>query len=157
MQRYALGFLFDVPGERVLLIRKNRPAWQAGKLNGIGGKLEPGESPLQAMVREFREETGLETRPHAWAHFGTMQDLDFQVHCFSGISAAFDDARSTTDEAVVVVGARDFGRLAAEGVSNLVTLVAHAADPDRAFLHLAYRELATEQAKRFDVHSACQA
>src|SRR5690349_13991679 len=43
-QAYALGFLFDGTG-RVVLIRKRRPAWQAGLLNGVGGKVEPGEAP----------------------------------------------------------------------------------------------------------------
>lgn len=56
-RRYVLGFLFSEDGSRVLLIWKNRPAWQAGKLNGIGGKIEDGEQPLDAMKREFVEET----------------------------------------------------------------------------------------------------
>ena len=55
---YVAGFLFSPDRSRVLLIRKNRPAWQAGKLNGLGGKIEPGETPPQAMRREFREEQG---------------------------------------------------------------------------------------------------
>lgn len=29
--------------------------FQAGRLNGIGGAVEPGETPLRAMVREFYE------------------------------------------------------------------------------------------------------
>lgn len=60
MQTYACGLLFSPDRTRVLLIRKRRPAWQAGKLNGLGGKIEPGESPLEAMRREFREEAGLD-------------------------------------------------------------------------------------------------
>lgn len=60
MQLYACGFLFSNDRTRVILIRKNRPAWQAGKLNGLGGKLEPGETPYDAMRREFREEAGVD-------------------------------------------------------------------------------------------------
>lgn len=56
--RYVLGFVFNHDASKVLLIQKNRPAWQAGKFNGLGGKIEGQESPLLAMVREFREETG---------------------------------------------------------------------------------------------------
>ena len=40
MQKYSLGFVFDLPVEKVLLIEKQRPEWQKGKLNGIGGKIE---------------------------------------------------------------------------------------------------------------------
>jgi 8-oxo-dGTP diphosphatase len=64
MQVYSCGFLFAHDRSKVLLIRKNRPAWQAGKLNGLGGKLEPGETPLDAMRREFWEEAG--TRIEDW-------------------------------------------------------------------------------------------
>jgi 8-oxo-dGTP diphosphatase len=32
----------------------------AGKWNGLGGKLEPGESPEECIIREVREESGLE-------------------------------------------------------------------------------------------------
>ena len=46
-------------GGIVVLTHKNRPAWQAGKLNGVGGKIELLESPVAAMVREF--ELGLAT------------------------------------------------------------------------------------------------
>jgi len=55
--RYVVGFLFSEDQSRVLLVWKNRPAWQNGKLNGVGGKIEAGETPLQAMEREFKEET----------------------------------------------------------------------------------------------------
>lgn len=58
-QGYVVGFALDPAADMALLIRKNRPAWQAGLLNGIGGHVEPGENNEQAMVREFQEETGV--------------------------------------------------------------------------------------------------
>lgn len=48
----------DLPLARVLLIRKKR-GMGAGKWNAPGGKVEPGESAVQAAARETREETGL--------------------------------------------------------------------------------------------------
>lgn len=42
----------------VLLIRKKR-GLGAGKVNGPGGKLEPGETPLQSAIREAQEEVGI--------------------------------------------------------------------------------------------------
>lgn len=42
----------------VLMIEKLKPEWQKGKLNGVGGKVEPNELVLEAMAREFAEEAG---------------------------------------------------------------------------------------------------
>jgi 8-oxo-dGTP diphosphatase len=55
-ERAVLLFLRD--GERLLLIHKKR-GLGTGKVNGPGGRLEPGETWAQAAVRETREETGL--------------------------------------------------------------------------------------------------
>lgn len=56
---YVVGFLLNTDRTEVVLIRKNRPVWQAGLLNGVGGKVEPGEEFETAMRREFIEETGV--------------------------------------------------------------------------------------------------
>lgn len=66
--QYVVGVVFTLDLRNVLLIRKNRPAWAAGRLNGPGGKVEQGEGHLAAMVREFREETGLTIPPEKWQH-----------------------------------------------------------------------------------------
>ena len=57
---YVAGLAFSTDGGSVLLVEKLKPAWMRGLLNGIGGKVEPGEDGDRAMVREFREETGIE-------------------------------------------------------------------------------------------------
>jgi 8-oxo-dGTP diphosphatase len=57
MTRYVLGIVTTVDDKKVLLIRKVKPEWQNGRWNGIGGKLEDGETPHRAMDREWREET----------------------------------------------------------------------------------------------------
>jgi 8-oxo-dGTP diphosphatase len=49
---------FIQTGGRMLLIRKKR-GLGAGKINGPGGRIEPGETPLQGAVRETREEVGV--------------------------------------------------------------------------------------------------
>jgi len=58
MKHYVMGFIFNKAKNRVLLVKKKRPEWQAGKWNGIGGKIDDtDESPLVAMNREALEET----------------------------------------------------------------------------------------------------
>lgn len=52
---YVCGF-YVASDNHVLLLEKVKPEWQKGKLNGVGGKIEPEETVHDAMVREFLEE-----------------------------------------------------------------------------------------------------
>ncbi len=58
MNHFVLGLVFNYSKDRVLLIEKRRPAWMAGKWNGIGGHIEKDETPMAAMHREATEECG---------------------------------------------------------------------------------------------------
>jgi 8-oxo-dGTP diphosphatase len=80
---YVVGFIFSIDFSRVLLVKKLRPAWQAGLLNGIGGKVEPGEDPLHAMVRECKEESGLEISAWSWKPVAIIQNPYARVHVYS--------------------------------------------------------------------------
>lgn len=101
MQEYVLGFMFDDTAERVLLIRKNRPSWQAGLLNGIGGHIEPGELPIDAMIREFREETG--ASHDDWRHYLVLEFPKGRIYCYAAQNTdACNEARTMTDEPLVI-------------------------------------------------------
>ncbi|MEP6967967.1 MAG: NUDIX domain-containing protein [Pseudomonadota bacterium] len=54
------AFLLGHPGGP-LWARKDVGAWMVPK-----GLIEPGEEPIEAALREFREETGLEPPPTTW-------------------------------------------------------------------------------------------
>ena len=49
-----------IEGDRVLLSQRKRGTHLAGAWEFPGGKVEPGEDPRAALVRELREELGIE-------------------------------------------------------------------------------------------------
>ena len=97
--RERANLCFIVKDDRVLLIRKKR-GLGAGKINGPGGKLEPGETPLAAAIREVQEEIGvtpllLENRGEL--HF---QFIDgYSLHCTVFVARDLNGEPIETDEA----------------------------------------------------------
>ena len=112
MTKYTLGFMFSENKDDVLLIRKAKPDWQAGKLNGLGGHLEPGESWVEGMIREFREEAHLDTTAEDWKSFGYLAGAEFSIRLFYAVSNDIYKARSTTAEAVRITRVEDIHKVA---------------------------------------------
>lgn len=83
---YVAGFLFNEKLSNVCLVHKQKPVWQKGKLNAVGGKIEVGESPELAMRREFSEEAGVDISD--WNQFcvlrGESEDI-WRVHFFFAV------------------------------------------------------------------------
>lgn len=55
---YVSSLIFDPHHASVLLVKKKRPSWLAGKWTAVGGEQEDNESPRAAAYRELEEETG---------------------------------------------------------------------------------------------------
>lgn len=66
LKHLTLLLLHQAARRRVLLGLKKR-GFGAGRWNGFGGKIEPGETVLAAALREMREESGLAVRDARYA------------------------------------------------------------------------------------------
>jgi len=93
--------LFIIEGQRILLAEKKR-GWRAGIFNGIGGKVDEGETFESAMIRETQEEIGVTP-----TKFDKVAVLDFDVyfkgelghlHCHTFVATEYDGVPVETDE-----------------------------------------------------------
>jgi 8-oxo-dGTP diphosphatase len=92
----AAAALID-PDGRVLLARRPEGRAMAGLWEFPGGKVEPGETPEAALIRELREELGLDTQAsclapltfasHAYPDFHLLMPL-FACRRWQGTPAA---------------------------------------------------------------------
>jgi 8-oxo-dGTP diphosphatase len=97
--RERANLCFVVKDGRVLLIRKKR-GLGAGKINGPGGKIEPGETALEAAIRETQEEIGV--TPLAVEERGVLhfQFTDgYSLHCTVFVAKDFEGEPIETIEA----------------------------------------------------------
>jgi 8-oxo-dGTP diphosphatase len=101
----VLGLVFSEDLSKVVLIRKNRPKFLAGKLNGIGGHIEGGESHRSAMEREFKEETGVRIIP-GWELLGEKVFKDCKMFVWT-CRADISQVKTMTDEEVIVCNVDD--------------------------------------------------
>lgn len=129
MTSYCLGFAFFNCGDLVL-IKKTKPAWQRGRWNAVGGKMEDSEDINTSMVREFREETGVSTDQDQWKLFTVMRFTDVRVFCFVTKLNDTDQPRTMTDEEVRRVSPYE-GCNSLENLAWLIPMARHALyDPE---------------------------
>ena len=130
----VLGFLFSENREKVCLIEKQKPEWQKGLLNGIGGKIELGETAIEAMVREFNEEAGLKLNYVTWEHFATMNGKDWKVYCYVAFSDSIFWVKTNEIEIVSVFDTNHvLTELHDKTISNLQWLIPMALDKSDNF------------------------
>jgi 8-oxo-dGTP diphosphatase len=126
---YVLALLFTPDRRRVVLMRKTRPAWQAGRVNALGGKLAPGESAAEGAEREVREEAGVDVPAAAWEEFLVWDDPVYRMHAVRAVHESALRARTAEDQEVLLA---DVDALPRELIDNLRWLVPLALDRDVA-------------------------
>ena len=92
--------LFVLKDGQILLIRKKR-GLGAGKINGPGGRIDPGETAEQCAIREVQEELCI--TPRLVTHAGELffQFVDgYSIHAHVFKAGDYDGTPTETDEAV---------------------------------------------------------
>lgn len=125
--RYVAGLMFSENLDKIVMILKNRPEWQAGLFNVVGGKIENQEDPATAMVRECLEETGVKTVEHDWHFFTSINGSWGTVTFFTIQSDRILEARTIEDEEIHIM---DSKALPENIVQNLRWIVPMAMDQD---------------------------
>lgn len=100
MTDFVLGFAFDPNFLDVMMIYKKRPNFLKFQFNGVGGKIEEGETPEEAMVRECKEETSLNL---LWSPMTKLQFADAVVYVFATTTCELYEYTDATDEPIVVL------------------------------------------------------
>lgn len=94
----VLCFIFHK--DQVLLIEKLR-GLGAGKVNAPGGRLEPGETPLQAAVREVQEEVSV--TPGKLSQVGNLKFAfvdGYNLECWVFRAEEFRGTPTASEEAI---------------------------------------------------------
>lgn len=87
------GIAHDETGRLLLVRRRNEPG--AGRWSVPGGRVEPGETDVEALVREMAEETGLAVAAGALVgrvERGPYVIADYRCAVLGGVLTAGDDA-----------------------------------------------------------------
>lgn len=127
IQKYVVGLII-LPYERqAVLIQKQKPLWQKGLFNGIGGKIETYDpNPESAMVRECFEETDVIIPFEDWHRQEHLVGAGFELFAFSSVYKQSSSNFKTKENELVIVQPWSFIQLnpdrCVDGIPELLEL-----------------------------------
>lgn len=124
---YVLALLFTADGREIVLVRKTRPAWQAGRVNALGGKIHDGEALRDAARREVLEEAGVDVT--GWEELLVWHDPEYRLRVVRAFDDAARHARTAEDQEVFLA---HVGTLPLDVIDNLRWIIPLALDRDVA-------------------------
>jgi 8-oxo-dGTP diphosphatase len=124
-RRFVLALLFTDDRKGIVLMRRTRPAWQAGRVNALGGALTVGESCVEAARREVLEEAGVDVAE--WTEVLVWDDAEYRMHVVRAVSELARGARTREDQEIFLA---DVSALPENVIDNLRWLVPLALDAD---------------------------
>jgi 8-oxo-dGTP pyrophosphatase MutT (NUDIX family) len=129
---YVVALLFTESRREMVLIRKEKSPVpeHVGKLNGPGGKMEPGETPKMAVAREVWEETGVDMPADSYEDVCTLSGPDWVVHFLTLTTSWASQARTREKEEVVRLPTSFVVSLNSDVVPNIRWLTHMVLDPN---------------------------
>jgi len=110
-KHYVCAFVFSQSLEKVYLLRKERPDWQKGLLNGLGGLIKTNERPSAAMTRAFQEECSVFVHDSQWMDIEDMENQNVFVRFYTARLPEGVIPKTTTDENVWGVYWRNYNQI----------------------------------------------
>ena len=83
MKKYNVIIVFDKDEKNILMCKREKEPYK-GKYNLVGGKVEKGETELNAAYRELQEETGISNQDIKLSNLMNLdykfQDMQLEVY-----------------------------------------------------------------------------
>ena len=130
--KYTLALIFSKTADAVLLIKKKKkPVHHIGKYNGLGGGIDLGETSLECVAREVKEEAGITLVEASFDKFAVTQSPNWSIDCYRAFIDGLDEFKALNiDEGLVeVIHLNELDEI--PKVTNLLWLIELALDLDR--------------------------
>lgn len=129
---------------KVVLLR-SYPDWKYGKLDGIKGRIQKGESPEQAARREVEEQVGVQTILVNFHKIGEMEGDGWKMHVFCCMNDRFRFAKHSIEDHFIKYLPSDLD-IEEAGVDNLQALV------NLSYIYLKLPQQDGERFKQFKIY-----